>query len=92
MGTRVEKPNTRKIRQGQYIFSSLVEADQEIEKKVQKKFWLALIMVLYGPPGIGKTVSARVIAEHAGYNVIEINARYSSYNYNILVICVHLRC
>ena len=30
--------------------------------------------MLYGPPGLGKTTLAHVVANHAGYNVVEINA------------------
>ena len=29
---------------------------------------------MYGPPGLGKTTLAHVVANHAGYNVVEINA------------------
>lgn len=29
-----------------------------------------------GPPGLGKTTLAHVVAKQAGYNVFEINARY----------------
>lgn len=32
------------------------------------------IMLMSGPPGFGKTTLAHVIAKHAGYNIIEINA------------------
>ena len=37
------------------------------------KFQLAL---LCGAPGLGKTTLAHVIAKHAGYNVVEMNARW----------------
>jgi len=32
-------------------------------------------MLLAGPPGLGKTTLAHVVAKHCGYNVVEINAR-----------------
>lgn len=35
-------------------------------------------MLLSGPPGLGKTTLAHVVAAQAGYNVFEINARYVS--------------
>ena len=33
------------------------------------------ILLLSGPPGLGKTTLAHIVAKHAGYNVFEINAR-----------------
>ncbi|KAN0064727.1 Chromosome transmission fidelity protein 18 [Thecaphora frezii] len=32
------------------------------------------VLMVSGPPGLGKTTLAHVIAEHAGYNVFELNA------------------
>ena len=36
--------------------------------------WLQ-VALLCGPPGLGKTTLAHVIARHAGYSVVEMNAR-----------------
>jgi len=33
------------------------------------------VALLSGPPGLGKTTLAHIVAQHAGYNVIEMNAR-----------------
>ncbi|CAB1452200.1 unnamed protein product [Pleuronectes platessa] len=33
------------------------------------------VTLLSGPQGLGKTTLAHVIVKHAGYNVVEINAR-----------------
>lgn len=38
--------------------------------------------LLSGPPGLGKTTLAHIIAKHAGYNVVEINARSAKPNEN----------
>jgi replication-associated recombination protein RarA len=32
--------------------------------------------LISGPPGLGKTTLAHIIAKRAGYNFIEMNARY----------------
>jgi len=34
------------------------------------------ILLVHGQPGLGKTTLAHVVAQTAGYSVIEINARY----------------
>lgn len=33
------------------------------------------VVLLCGPPGLGKTTLAHIVAKHAGYNVVEMNAR-----------------
>jgi len=33
-----------------------------------------LVALLCGPPGLGKTTLAHIVAKHAGYNVVEMNA------------------
>lgn len=32
------------------------------------------ILLIHGPPGIGKTTVAHIVAKHAGYDILEINA------------------
>ncbi|XP_054461055.1 chromosome transmission fidelity protein 18 homolog isoform X2 [Anoplopoma fimbria] len=51
------------------VTEELLEA--ELDQYKRPKFKVAL---LSGPPGLGKTTLAHIIAKHAGYNVVEINA------------------
>ena len=34
------------------------------------------ILLISGPPGLGKTTVAHIIAHVAGYHTVEVNARY----------------
>jgi len=44
---------------------------EELDENGRPKQRVAL---LHGAPGLGKTTLAHVVAKHAGYNVVEMNA------------------
>ena len=45
----------------------ILELDQHNRPKIK-------VCLISGPPGLGKTTLAHIIAKHAGYNIIEMNA------------------
>ncbi|GLV39482.1 cutlet [Carabus blaptoides fortunei] len=47
------------------------ELDVTLDEHGRPQFKVAL---LCGPPGLGKTTLAHMVARHAGYNVVEVNA------------------
>ncbi|XP_035515241.1 chromosome transmission fidelity protein 18 homolog [Morone saxatilis] len=68
------KPN--QANQNPNRFKSKIEVTEELleaelDQYKRPKYKVAL---LSGPPGLGKTTLAHIIAKHAGYNVVEINA------------------
>lgn len=65
------KPNQNPIRFKTKIEMTEEILEAELDQHKRPRFKVAL---LSGPPGLGKTTLAHVIAKHAGYNVVEINA------------------
>ncbi|XP_028913339.1 chromosome transmission fidelity protein 18 homolog isoform X1 [Ornithorhynchus anatinus] len=51
------------------LTEEILEAELDQTKRPKHK-----VALLCGPPGLGKTTLAHVIAKHAGYNVVEMNA------------------
>ncbi|XP_054849464.1 chromosome transmission fidelity protein 18 homolog [Eublepharis macularius] len=64
-----------KERQGMWKKSKAQVTEEALEAELDQhnrpKFKVAL---LCGPPGLGKTTLAHIIAKHAGYSVVEMNA------------------
>ncbi|KAL1005249.1 hypothetical protein UPYG_G00056650 [Umbra pygmaea] len=59
----------QKFKTKSQITEEILEADLDQYKRPKYK-----VALLSGPPGLGKTTLAHIIAKHAGYNVVEINA------------------
>ncbi|XP_041606468.1 chromosome transmission fidelity protein 18 homolog isoform X1 [Vulpes lagopus] len=51
------------------VLEDMLEADLDPSRRPRQK-----VALLCGPPGLGKTTLAHVIARHAGYSVVEMNA------------------
>nr|KAI8767092.1 putative chromosome transmission fidelity protein 18 [Biomphalaria glabrata] len=77
-GKNVPKPAKKSA-----TFKKASEKDEKFKKKSQTGVTEELdkhnrpeqkIALLCGPPGLGKTTLAHIVATHAGYNVVEMNA------------------
>ena len=66
----------RKKKQQQYsTFGNKKFTNEEpVEEVDNQGFPIQRVVLLSGPPGLGKTTLAHLAAKHAGYNVVEINA------------------
>ncbi|CAL8285860.1 unnamed protein product, partial [Arctogadus glacialis] len=64
-----ENTNFKTFKTKSQITEEILEAELDSHKRPKFK-----VAMLSGPPGLGKTTLAHVIAKHAGYNVVEINA------------------
>ncbi|NXY21697.1 CTF18 protein, partial [Atrichornis clamosus] len=62
-----EHPNKWKTKV--QLTEEILEAELDQHKRPKHK-----VALLCGPPGLGKTTLAHVIARHAGYNAVEMNA------------------
>jgi chromosome transmission fidelity protein 18 len=70
---RAEGPNKKRKR----IFNqNEIELDEKLNELDEYKRPKIKVALLSGAPGLGKTTLAHIVASRAGYNVIELNARY----------------
>ncbi|XP_045396999.1 chromosome transmission fidelity protein 18 homolog isoform X2 [Lemur catta] len=68
---RVSKEATAsgKWKSHEQVVEEMLEAELDPSQRPRQK-----VALLCGPPGLGKTTLAHVIARHAGYSVVEMNA------------------
>ncbi|XP_054549908.1 chromosome transmission fidelity protein 18 homolog [Talpa occidentalis] len=64
-----EAPAAGKWRSREQVLEEMLEAELDASQRPRQK-----VALLCGPPGLGKTTLAHVIAWHAGYCVVEVNA------------------
>ncbi|KAH9271827.1 hypothetical protein BASA83_005929 [Batrachochytrium salamandrivorans] len=65
------KRTLENMNQSKFRKKSLFENNKPADKLKRPE---RRILLLAGPPGLGKTTLAHVVAHHAGYNIVEINA------------------
>jgi len=68
-----EAPSSSKWKSHEQVLEDMLEAELDPSRRPRQK-----VALLCGPPGLGKTTLAHVIARHAGYCVVEMNARLPS--------------
>ncbi|KAF7992568.1 hypothetical protein HCN44_004912 [Aphidius gifuensis] len=77
------KMNKKRIESAMYHINSggggfnkykKIDNKEEAELVDKKNFPIQRIALLTGPPGLGKTTLAHLVAHQAGYNVVDINA------------------
>ncbi|XP_077130528.1 chromosome transmission fidelity protein 18 homolog [Ranitomeya variabilis] len=66
---KFQKESTGKWKSKAQITEEILEAELDQHNRPKNK-----VTLLCGPPGLGKTTLAHIIARHAGYNVVEMNA------------------
>ncbi|KAM3916734.1 chromosome transmission fidelity protein 18 homolog [Leptodactylus fuscus] len=66
---KFQKESTGKWKSKAQITEEILDAELDQYNRPKNK-----VALLCGPPGLGKTTLAHVIAKHAGYNVVEMNA------------------
>ncbi|XP_027989912.2 chromosome transmission fidelity protein 18 homolog [Eptesicus fuscus] len=64
-----EATASSKWKSHEQVLEEMLEAELDLSRRPRQK-----VALLCGPPGLGKTTLAHVIARHAGYCVVEMNA------------------
>uniref|UniRef100_A0AC11EUU1 Chromosome transmission fidelity factor 18 n=1 Tax=Ovis aries TaxID=9940 RepID=A0AC11EUU1_SHEEP len=67
-----EATTSSKWKSHEQVLEEMLEAELDPSGRPRQK-----VALLCGPPGLGKTTLAHVIARHAGYCVVEMNARFA---------------